>query len=276
MTRHLDRILERVYLHPWAILPARHKAIQAILQAHLETKGFFDLPDTDEEDDAQGYDVVGTVAVIPIEGTILNKCSGLEAMCGAFSLQSFKQTLREVAARPDVTSIVLNISSGGGTVTGTPEAADLIAEVAAAKPIYAYTDDCIASAAYWLASQTRGIFLSKSAELGSIGVYCAYLDESKAYAMEGLKVELFKGGNSAFKAMGYEGTSLSDEQKAYLQAGVDKTYAEFVSTVKAKRPNATADAYTGKMFDADEAVKNGLADGCINELDSLIAYLNGK
>lgn len=274
MKRQLDRILELVYLRPWAILPARHKAIRTVLETHLEQKAFFDFDDDGDDDSGQAYDVVGSVAVIPIEGTILNKCSGLEAQCGAFSLQTFKQTLREAAARADVSSIILNISSGGGTVTGVPEAADLIAQVAQTKTVYAYTDDCIASAAYWLASQARGIFLSKSADIGSIGVYCAYIDDSEAWKQDGYALELFKAGK--FKAMGISGKSLSTDEKAMIQAGVDKTYSDFVSYVNAKRPQVQSETMQGQMFDAEDAVKNGLADGIVNELDSLIAYLNGK
>jgi ClpP class serine protease len=74
--------------------------------------------------------------------------------------------------------------------------------------------------------------------------------------------------------MGLEGTSLTDEQRAYLQEGVDKNYAQFVSVVKANRKKVSADALSGKMFDAEDAIKLGLADGIINDLDSLISYLN--
>lgn len=274
MKRHLDRILELVYLRPWAILPARHKAIRTVVEAHLTQKTFLDWDDDGEDDDNDSYDVVGSVAVIPIEGTILNKCSGLEAACGGFSCQTFRQTLAEVSALPQVGTILLNIDSGGGMVKGGLETVAALQKAKLSKNLVAYSDGTVASQAYYFACQADSIYISASAEAGSIGVYCAYLDQSKAYEQAGYELEVFKGGNSAFKAMGLEGTSLTDEQRAYLQADVDASYSEFVSTVRASRRNVSPDALNGKVFSGMDAVKVGLVDGIVNELDSLIAYLN--
>ena len=233
ISMRLERIIEAVFTKPWAILPARHRAIQRLIEAKLNGAGFEDFI-TGDDDDTPAYEVSGTTAIVPIVGTILNKTSGLEAMCGGFSCQDFRQTLRGVAADDSVKNIVLNISSGGGIITGVPEAADLIAQVAKVKPVYAYTDDVIASAAYWLASQANGIFASKSAEVGSIGIYMALLDTSAMFQMEGVKLELFKAGTN--KAMGLPGTSLTDDQRTILQASVDKAYQQFTAYVNAKRP----------------------------------------
>jgi protease-4 len=269
----LERILEVVYCKPWAILPSKHRAIQRILDAHLE-RADFDLDSllADSDNEGEAYEIYGNTAVFPIEGTILNKCSGLEAACGAFSLQTFRQGLQEAAADAAVRNILLNISSGGGTVTGVPEAADLIRQIAAVKPVYAFTDDCIASAAYWLASQANNIFISKSAEVGSIGVYLALLDVSGAMEQDGVKMELFKAGK--FKAMGLAGNPLSDEERELLQANVDKIYAQFTGYVKSKRQKVTSDTMQGQMFDAEDALANGLIDGVVNDVNALIDYLN--
>lgn len=270
----LERIFSLLFASPWAILPAKHYAIRKALDSYLERGAFsLDTLETGAEETPR-FEVVGSTAIVGIEGVILNKCSGLEAACGAFSLDTFKKTLKEVGAREDITNVVLNIASGGGTVTGTPEAGQAIKALSKIKNVIAYTDSCAASAAYWLACNARRIFLSQSAEVGSIGVYCAYLDESANYAAEGYKLEVFKGGNSKFKAMGLPGTSLTDEQKTYLQDSVNKSYNEFVSLVSSNRKKVSEDALSGKMFDAEEAVNNGLADGIINDLDSLIEYLN--
>ena len=268
----LDRILHKVNNEPWAILPTQHAAIRQLLEAHLAGAPF---PQYDhQEDESAPYAIVGNTAVIDVCGVLLNKCSGLESLCGAFSLEAFRSNLKTVAALDAVKNIVLNISSGGGTVTGIPETADLIAQVSRTKNIYAYTSDCIASAAYWLASQCKAVFVSKSAEVGSIGVYSYLIDTSRAFEMQGLKAELFKSGQ--YKAAGIDGVPLSDAQRAQFQASVDKTYSEFTAYVTAKRSKVPADAMQGQMFDSEDAQANGLIDGIINDLDALIAYLNGK
>jgi protease-4 len=221
------------------------------------------------------YAIVGRVAVLNIEGTILPKCSGLEMYCGGFSLAEFRKNLSALANNAAVEAIILNINSGGGIATGVPEAADLISEVSKTKTVIAYVDELAASAAYWLASQAKGgIFLSKSAEAGSIGVYCELVDDSAAWAKAGLKLELFKAG--AFKAAGISGKPLSDEERALFQANVNRIYLDFTGYVTAARPKVKSETMQGQCFFADECVNNGLADGIINSLDSLIAYLNGQ
>lgn len=269
----LSRIINVVYAQPWAIETSRHASIRQALEAYM-AGAQFPFDDLDEEDEKAATAIVGKVAIIPIEGTILPKASGLEAKCGAFSLEKFRADLKAAAANPAVESIVLNISSGGGAITGVPEAADLIASVAKVKNLVAYTGDCIGSAAYWLASQANRIYASKSARVGSVGVYLALLDVSRAMELEVVKLELFKS-QGAYKAMGLPGNPLSEEQRALLQAGVDKSYAQFVSYIKAKRPNVAAKAMEGQMFDCEDAIKAGLVDGEVNELDQLIAFLNG-
>src|ERR1051325_4690568 len=122
----------------------------------------------------------------------------------------------------------------------------------------------IASAAYWLAVSTNGIFLSQSAEIGSVGVYCAVLDESKAYEKEGYKMDVIKGGtNNEYKALGYPGTALTDKQRAYLKEGVDQAYNDFTAWIRGNRPNANPETFDGRMFGINDAIKNGLADGNI-------------
>jgi len=268
----LARILDLVYNKPWAITPESHKVIRDILANYISQKAF--SLDDFSADESPAYEIAGTTAIVSIEGIILNKCSGLEAACGAFSLETFKQTLGDISASDDIQSVILNISSGGGTVTGTPEAGQAIKALGKSKTVIAYTDSLAASAAYWLACNASRVFLSQSAELGSIGVYSCFLDESQAFAQDGVKVEVFKGGNSKFKAMGLPGTSLTDDQKAYLQESVDKCYAQFLSVVTANRKGISHDALSGKMFDSADSVKLGLADGVINSLDNLIGYLN--
>ena len=150
----LTRILSQVYSKPWAILPDTHRRIRDILQSKLAGNGLPSFGDGDDETPA--YSIVGKVAVINIDGVILNKCSALETFCGAFSLETFRSNLRELDANENVESIILNINSPGGVVTGVPETADLIASIASRKPVYAYSNDTVASAAYWLAVRLQG------------------------------------------------------------------------------------------------------------------------
>jgi signal peptide peptidase SppA len=269
----LDYFLEALYCEPWAITQSRFEAVKKVVHSYLDTKAEIDLAKLGAEL-PPAFELVGKVAVVPVVGLILPKASGLEAACGAFSCQTFRNTLAELSALPEVETILLNVDSGGGMVRGGLETTEALKLTKKSKKVIAYSDGIIASQAYYIACQASRVYLSASAEAGSIGCFCAYLDQSQAFLNEGLKVDIFKGGNSKFKAMGTMGTSLTDEQKAYLQESVDTKFAEFVALVKANRRNATEDATSGKMFRAEEAINSGLADGIINNLDDLVTYLN--
>lgn len=268
---NIPRVLNCVYNEAWAITPERHTAIRQALDAYIAGSTF---PDVGESETAPTLSIVGNVAVLNVEGTIVPKASGLEAACGMFSLEKFRADLKAAAANPAVKSILLNIGSGGGMITGVPESADLIAQVAKVKNVVAFTGEMAGSAAYWLGSQANRFYMSKSAKVGSIGVYLARIDVTRAMEIAGEKLELFKAGE--FKAMGIPGKPLSDVERELLQASVDKIYKQFVSYVQNKRPTVPKSAMQGQVFDAEDAVKYGLVDGQIDDIDALIAYLNSK
>lgn len=273
LVMRLERILQRVYFTPWAILPSTHASIQRLLESHLAGNP---LPtyQTDADDGGGAYTIIGNTAVVDVEGVLLNKCSGLETLCGAFSLEDFRSNLRALDRNENVENIILNISSGGGIITGVPETADLIADIATRKDVYAYSNDVIGSAAYWIASQSTAILLSKSAQAGSIGVYLALVDVTRQMAIAGEKLELFKAGT--YKALGLDGNPLSDDDRKLLQEGVDKAYAQFTGYVTSTRKGVKPETMQGQMFDAADCINNGLADGILDNLDDLITYLNSK
>jgi protease-4 len=169
---------------------------------------------------------------IPIQGVIGRKIGMIGRACGGCDLLDVERDLAK-ANHPAVSRVVLDIDSPGGSVTGVPELASRIKAAADERPVFAFTDGMMCSAAYWLASQADAIYATKSADVGSIGVYMALLDTTRAFEMEGIRTELFKAGR--MKAMGLPGTSLSDEDREHLQREVDDIYAWFTSDVLTKR-----------------------------------------
>jgi ClpP class serine protease len=143
---------------------------------------------------------------------------------------------------------------------GTPELADAVAAAGKRVPIVAYTSGLMASAAYWVGSQASAIVASRSARVGSIGVYAAITDLSGLYASMGVKVEVFKNSEASLKAMGVPGTSLSDDQRAHLRSDVQATFDEFKATVSAARPRVSIDSMRGQTLSGQAAVKAGLVD----------------
>jgi hypothetical protein len=156
-------------------------------------------------------------------------------------------------------------------VLGTPELADRIAQVS--KPIMAFSNGMIASAAYWIASATGGIYTTRTANTGSIGVYMAIADESRAFEAQGVKIEVIKAGK--LKAMGFPGTPITDQAREHLQAQVNQIYSMFTNHVRQYRgDDIESSAMQGQLFMGPEAVEAGLIDGVVrNKAEALERFL---
>jgi len=255
-------ILQKLYCEPWAIVPEMHKQLCDIVDAHIsgaahEAGGIVSLIDEDQSK-KKLFTVVEDIAVIKIDGVIAKRVSEIARSSGVTDLDMLIEGLLQVKKRDDICGVLLDVNSPGGSVTGVPEAAEVISDLATIKPVVAYTDMMMASAAFWLSAGASEIIASQSAMVGSIGVYMAFLDVSRQLEKEGKKLELFKTGK--FKAIGFPGTSLTDEQREHLQAEVDMVFTWFKAAVLKNRvvPN---EAMEGQTFMAEDAKRNGLIDG---------------
>ena len=275
----LARIATRLYATPWHILPEAHRRLQSLFEAHQHqpiTGLNFPENDGDQDDmEESAYHVDNGVAIVPVNGVIGKRLNMLEMMCGGADVDQIVMAVRKADMDPSVHSILLDVNSPGGMVTGTPEAAAELGKTV--KPLYAFTDSQMCSAAYWLASAaTDGIFVTGSSDVGSVGTYLAMIDSSRAYEMEGLKLELFKAGK--LKAIGLEGKSFTDEERSFLQEGVDRANARFLAAVISNRAeagcNISDETLQGQWFDGDQAVQNGLADRLVSGLGEVIELIS--
>ena len=204
------------------------------------------------------YDTVGNIAIIQIHGVIDKMISEFEMECyGGCDLADIDQALALAGADPAIDTIVLDIHSPGGSVTGTPETAARIAALRDTHEIHAYTSTMCCSAAYYIASQADHIATAPSATVGSIGVYMAILDQTRALEMEGYKVELIKAGQ--FKAMGASFKPLTDDERDLLQSRVDAIHSDFKAAVTTLR-DVKDTTMQGQSFDGTEAESLGLID----------------
>lgn len=201
------------------------------------------------------------VATIPVDGIMMHKPSAFEMyFFGAHNTGTIADMANDAATDPKIKAVVLNIDSGGGMLTGTPEAADALARLAKVKPLVTFTDSLMASAAYWVGCQATAIVSTKSAHVGSIGVFINFADYSRLLENLGIKVEVIKNKGGTLKAMGAMGTSLSDEQRQFLQDQVDRSFKTFSSEVQKRRGKLEASTMRGQTLSGDEAKKVNLVD----------------
>jgi protease-4 len=208
-------------------------------------------------------------AIVHIDGAIDKHLSDLDLLCmNATDLRDVDKALAKIDGDSKIENVLLAFNSPGGGITGVPETAARIADLATRKNVFSYTETQLCSAAYWLASGTDQIFGTASAQVGSIGVYLALIDESRALDAMGIRVETIRDGKH--KAAGASWKPLSEEDKAHFQKQVSQIGTMFRGAVNQKRPAVSVDTMQGQSFFGREALTAGLVDGIVSDLSGAL------
>lgn len=208
------------------------------------------------------YQVIDGVAHIPIRGYLLKSVPGWMKRWGvdATSLSDAVAAVERADQDPAVRSIVLDVDSPGGTISGTIEAGEAVA--AAKKPIVAHGTGMVASAAYWIASQADRLTATPSTPIGSIGVYRVLYDTSAAYERWGVKVHVVR--THELKGTGVDGSKLTEAQLAAEQVLINSAgdlFQRAVASGRKLKPDAVKAVATGEVWFAQDAQSRGLIDG---------------
>jgi signal peptide peptidase SppA len=266
-------LAEQIYHRPWFITAEAHAAIRTVferamssglLDSRLEESSLLDMFPKRRPlaiDDATG------IASIHIMGPLGKNLSKIEQSCGATGFEQVRADYAK-ALEKGARGLLLDFDSPGGTITGTPELANLIASKPL--PTVAYTEDMMASAAYYLASGADVIVASPSASVGSIGVYIPWMDTSAAYERAGYKPDPITNTGGDLKAIGFGG-KLSDAQRAHLQEEVDEDFDNFQAHIRQHR-DVPDSAMRGQVMSGRKALESNLVDR-IGERDEAFAAL---
>lgn len=298
-----NHIIQAVTETPWAILPAKLAVIRDLLAfratgghltreeittrigpvtAHRSLDQYSVIDDwvaLDIEAAAQGGGAApqGGVAVLPLLGTIVQRADMMTEMSGGTSTQKFTARFRQAMTDPSVGSIVIDVDSPGGQVSGVEELATEIFQARGQKPITAVANSLAASAAYWIATAADELVVTPSGEVGSIGVFAMHEDMSQALANEGVTPTLISAGK--YKVEGNPFEPLTDEARTAIQSRVDEYYEMFVSAVARNRGVKKSDVRQGfgegRTVGAKQAVSLGMADR-VATLDETVGRLLGN
>lgn len=253
---------------PWAIIPEKLIEIQAVYAAHVRGEQI-DLAAVEARlgrplaNGQQGYTLNDGVAVIPVHGVIAKRMNLMSEISGGASTQLVARDIKAALNDAAVNSILLHIDSPGGTVDGTQTLAELVSAAGAQKPVMAYADGTMASAAYWIGSAASEIVAaSDTTQIGSIGVVTAHTDVSKAEEQAGYKTTEISAGK--YKRIASQYAPLTEEGAAHLQEKVDQLYTIFVDAVAENRgispEQVLADMADGRVFLAQEAGQRNMID----------------
>jgi signal peptide peptidase SppA len=208
------------------------------------------------------FQIVEGVAVIAIEGTLVQKGSWVGSSSGETSYEGLQVQIARAARHPKVKAAVFEVDSFGGQVNGAFEAAEAIRQLSQKMPTIAILTDYAYSAGYLLASQTRQIIAPEFGGAGSIGVVMMHADFSSYLDQEGIKVTFIHSGEHKVEGNPYQAlpSGLKDRWQAQVDAMRDR-FAETVGKGRGRRlPKSTALKTEAAAFTAAEALDLGLID----------------
>lgn len=220
-------------------------------------------------DVSRPFEMAGQVAIVDIRGPLVQHTDWFWD-----SYDSITNRVSAAFASP-CTAVILRIDSPGGDALGVFEAARELRAlaVAARKPLIAYADGMIASAAYALACAAEAIYVPDAGFVGSIGVVKMLLDTTAADRAMGLNFAVVASGSR--KADSNPHVAISEGAIAETQAQVDSLAELFFALVSDLRgvPADNVRALQAALFHGQKAVSAKLADGVatFNELLAMVA-----
>jgi capsid assembly protease len=266
-----DQLQDRI----WALQLAKLQEVTALVETIMAGEQPF--PDavigrSGNRAADEPYQVEDGVAVIPVMGTLAKKINLMTDMSGGTSYELLGKQFQAALADPNVIGILLEIDSPGGTADGVKTLADQIMAAREVKPIVAYSDGLMASAAYWLGSAADYVMGSETAMVGSIGVAGTHYDRSGQDEQKGVKRTVISSGK--FKRIANDAEPLTAEGKDYLQQMSDTIYQIFLNAVAQNR-GETVETVASEMADGREFIgRQALDAGLVDQIGTMAEAKN--
>jgi len=219
-----------------------------------------------------GYAIIDGIAVIEISGGLTYR-----AYCWwTTSYLDIRDSFRAAIADERVNSVLFLIDSPGGEVAGLFDLVDEIYHARGTKPIIAVADETAFSAAYAIASAADEVYLSRTAEVGSIGVIAIHTDQSGFDKNLGVKYTPIYAGDRKNDFNPHE--PLKADAREVLKVHVDKLYDMLTAVIARNRSmsQAAVIATQSGFYMGAAAVDAGLADGVLSAKDTVTRMSSSK
>jgi protease-4 len=221
-------------------------------------------PLTDLKPSMTGWDPTSQIAVIYIDGVIVDGSSSGGGLLG--SRQSGSETvawqLRQAAEDPSVKAVVLRVDSPGGSAYASDEIARAVSMVQKeGKPVVASFGGVAASGGYYVAAGADTIWAEPNTVTGSIGVYTVKFAAEKMLEKIGIETTSVSRGPHADL---YSMTDPWDaSERARVEALVEDTYVRFKAIVAEGRGMSDEEVEQvarGRVWSGTDAKDVGLID----------------
>jgi len=209
---------------------------------------------------AEGYAIIDGIALIEISGGLTYRAYSWWTT----SYLDIRDSFRAAIADERTTSVLFLIDSPGGEVAGLFDLVDEIYHARGTRPIIAVADEAAFSAAYAIASAADEVYLSRTAEVGSIGVIAIHTDQSGFDKNLGVKYTPIYAGDRKNDFNPHE--PLKADARDVLQAHVDKLYDMLTAIIARNRSmsQSAVIATQSGFYMGAAALDAGLADGVLS------------
>lgn len=211
----------------------------------------------------------GSTAIFPIHGSMLKYGTWY-----SYGMLEIAAMIREAGMHKNVSSVVLDFDTGGGSVSAVSPLSQAINEVKRMqKPVVAAVDLCC-SAGIWVAADCDLIIAKNnlSAEVGSIGVKAEFMDIIPYYEKLGLKHHSINSTHSPDKNKAFE-LAMEGKYELIRTETLDPLAISFQNHIKSRRSGKLDESapgvLTGATFFAEEAKAIGLIDEIGNQTTAI-------
>jgi protease IV len=196
-------------------------------------------------------------AMVSIEGEISSN-----AIANALDIGSALQAAFE---NDNSVGVILRINSPGGSPVQSGIINDEIRRLRTlhpSKPLHVVVEDICASGGYYIAVAGDQILVDKASIVGSIGVVMDSFGFTGLMDKLGISRRMITAGSN--KGMLDPFSKEDPKQVEMVQTMLNEIHQQFIAVVKAGRGDRLKDSpdlFSGRVWNGEQAVKMGLADG---------------
>jgi len=205
----------------------------------------------------RGMGVEKHTAMVTLDGEISSS-----SMANAMDINS---SLLSAFENENSAGVVLRINSPGGSPVQAGMINDEIhrlRKLYPKKPFYVVVEDICASGGYYVAVAADQILVDKASLVGSIGVIMEGFGFTGLMDKLGVTRRMITAGSN--KGMMDPFSKENPQQVEMIKTMIDEIHQQFIAVVKegrGARLKDTTDLFSGRVWNGEQAVKLGLADG---------------
>ena len=201
------------------------------------------------------------IAVVYAEGEIMERVASGFGASEATITERLNDDLKRLAKDEDVKAVVLRVNSPGGSAYVSEQIWKAIVDLKKKKPVIVSMGSVAASGGYYISAGASKIVAEPNTITGSIDIFGIFPNASGLYKKVALTTDVVK--TNRYADLLDPSRPMTDDEKALIQATVDRGYDIFLTRCADGRGKSRADIDSiaqGRVWTGEQALKIGLVD----------------